>query len=59
LADKQLDPVTFEPIYHGLDSVSSGLVDIEKRKTWGKAVVRVRNEGGEVVVNKGESRAKL
>ena len=59
LADKKLDPVTFEPIYEGLESVSRGLADIEGRRTWGKAVARVRNDKGEVVVGKQEARAKL
>jgi hypothetical protein len=60
LSDGKLSPVTFEPIYEGLDSVSRGLGDIETRKTWGKAVVRVRNEQGDVILAKqpGE-RAKL
>lgn len=52
LADRKLDPVTYEPIYEGLESVSRGLGDIEGRKTWGKGVVRVRRDDGGVV--KGE-----
>lgn len=39
-----LVPQVFDPLYEGLQSVPRGLVDIEKRKTWGKAVVRIRKD---------------
>ncbi|SPO19639.1 related to quinone reductase [Ustilago trichophora] len=39
---KQIVPTVFEHIYEGLDSVPQGLKDLADRKTWGKAVVRIR-----------------
>ncbi|EJU04312.1 NADP-binding protein [Dacryopinax primogenitus] len=38
----KLIPAVYDPPYMGLDSVPRALVDLENRKTWGKAVVRVR-----------------
>ncbi|KAG8747168.1 Cytosolic Fe-S cluster assembly factor nar1 [Ceratobasidium sp. 414] len=35
---------SFDMEYRGLDNVSKGLGDLEQRKTWGKAVVRVRGD---------------
>jgi NADPH2:quinone reductase len=49
LDSKKVTPVTFEPVYEGLDKVSQGLQDLEGRKTWGKAVIRVRDQQGKVV----------
>ncbi|KAG8680971.1 hypothetical protein FRC09_017846 [Ceratobasidium sp. 395] len=40
----KVKPVVFSEVYRGLDNVSKGLVDLEKRKTWGKAIVQVKNE---------------
>ena len=40
--EKKLDPAVFDKVYDGLEYVSEGLDDLEKRKTWGKAIVRVR-----------------
>ncbi|KZO98968.1 alcohol dehydrogenase [Calocera viscosa TUFC12733] len=38
----KLIPAVYDPPYIGLDSVPGALVDLESRKTWGKAVVRVK-----------------
>lgn len=38
----KLKPAVYDPPYKGLDSVPGALVDLESRKTWGKAVVRVK-----------------
>lgn len=43
-------PVIYDTIYDGLEDLSRGLVDLENRKVWGKAVVRIRKE---------EAKAKL
>lgn len=60
LASKKLTPVTFEPVYEGLEQVPRGLVDIDERRTWGKGVVRVRDDqGGVVDGDKGNGKAKL
>lgn len=40
----KLVPQVYDPIFDGLDKVVDGLRDLEARKTWGKAVVRVRKE---------------
>jgi NADPH2:quinone reductase len=37
-------PALYDPIYDGLDEVAKGLDDLDKRKTWGRAVVRVRKD---------------
>lgn len=42
--EKKLIPSVFDKVYDGLEQVGQGLDDLEKRKTWGKAVVRVRKE---------------
>ncbi|SNX81346.1 related to quinone reductase [Melanopsichium pennsylvanicum] len=39
---KQVIPTVFDHIYEGLESVPEGLKDLADRKTWGKAVVRIR-----------------
>ncbi|KZT57793.1 NAD(P)-binding protein [Calocera cornea HHB12733] len=38
----KLKPAVYDPVYSGLDSVPGALQDLESRKTWGKAVVRVK-----------------
>ncbi|CAO1636344.1 unnamed protein product [Parajaminaea phylloscopi] len=43
-AQKKIKPTVFEKIYQGLESLPEGLKDLAERKTWGKAVVRVRSE---------------
>lgn len=45
-------PVVYDQVYT-LDTLIEGLKDLEERKTWGKAIVRVRNENGE------QAKAKL
>ena len=47
----KVDSILYDTLYDGLDNVKQGLLDLEGRKTWGKAVVRVRKED--------EARAKL
>lgn len=42
LASKRVTPVVYSQTYT-LDTVAQGLDDLEKRKTWGKAIVRVRD----------------
>jgi len=37
-------PVVYSEVYRGLEGVSQGLVAIENRETWGKAVVRIRED---------------
>jgi NADPH2:quinone reductase len=44
LSAGQLVPAVFEPIYEGLESVARGLGDLEGRRTWGKGVVRIRQD---------------
>lgn len=41
-ASKRIVPTVFDHIYEGLDSVPQGLKDLAERKTWGKAIVRIR-----------------
>ncbi|KAK0529090.1 hypothetical protein OC834_000453 [Tilletia horrida] len=43
----EIKPVIFDPIYEGLESVPRALGDLAQRKTWGKAVVRIRKEKGQ------------
>jgi len=38
----RLTAVVYDPPYHGLESLSGAMQDLENRKTWGKAVVRIR-----------------
>lgn len=38
----KITPYTYEPIYKGLDKVPQGLLDIEARKTYGKAIIQVK-----------------
>jgi NADPH2:quinone reductase len=42
IAAGKLTPYTYEPVYRGLEQVPKGLQDIEERKTWGKAIIRVK-----------------
>lgn len=44
IARGKLNPTVYETVYDGIGGVVQGLNDIEGRKTWGKAVVRVRRE---------------
>ena len=44
LDEGKAKPVLYEPIYESLDAISRGLDDLDKRKTWGKAVVRVKQD---------------
>lgn len=39
-----MKPVIYEEVYP-LEKLVKGLDDLEKRKTWGKAIVRVRADG--------------
>ncbi|KAJ9120242.1 hypothetical protein QFC22_003142 [Naganishia vaughanmartiniae] len=43
----KLVPLVYDKVYDGLDAVADGLHDLESRKTWGKAIVRVRQENGQ------------
>ncbi|KDQ53501.1 hypothetical protein JAAARDRAFT_39186 [Jaapia argillacea MUCL 33604] len=43
LASERVKPVVYSQIYP-LERLADGLVAIEKRQTWGKAVVRIRDE---------------
>lgn len=45
-SSRKLVPLVYDKVYDRLDAISEGLHDLETRKTWGKAVVRVRNEDG-------------
>jgi NADPH2:quinone reductase len=47
LSSGKVVPILYEPVYDGLESVTQALADLEGRKTWGKAVIRVRREQGE------------
>lgn len=42
-ASNRVKPVTFTKVY-ALDEVTNGLAALERRETWGKAVVRVNQE---------------
>ena len=37
-------PVVYPEVFQGLEGVPQGLIAIENRETWGKAVVRIREE---------------
>lgn len=39
----KLQPVVMQPVYQGLEQVVQALQDLQDRKTWGKAVVRIRD----------------
>ena len=39
----QVQPVTYTKIY-GFEQLAEGLGALEKRQTWGKAVVRIKEE---------------
>jgi NADPH2:quinone reductase len=47
LSSGKVVPILYEPVYDGLDDVTQALADLEGRKTWGKAVIRVRRDPGE------------
>jgi NADPH2:quinone reductase len=54
LGSGKILPAIYEPVYEGLEQVGKGLDDLDKRKTWGRAVVRVRKGDGD-----GKAKAKL
>lgn len=39
---KIIKPTVFTRVYDGLEALPEGLKDLQERKTWGKAVVRIR-----------------
>jgi NADPH2:quinone reductase len=41
-ASGRLKPVVYSGRYYTLETLTQALQDLEERKTWGKAVVRVR-----------------
>ncbi len=41
---KKCMPVVYPEVFQGLEGVPQGLIAIENRETWGKAVVRIREE---------------
>lgn len=41
----RLRPAVFDRVYEGLDDLTTGLTDLSTRKTWGKAVLRLRRDG--------------
>lgn len=41
-AQKLIKPTVFKKVYQGLESLPEGLKDLTERKTWGKAVVRIK-----------------
>jgi NADPH2:quinone reductase len=45
LQKKQVSPVVYDKVFT-LDTLVEGLADLEKRKTWGKVICRIREEGG-------------
>jgi NADPH2:quinone reductase len=49
----KMKPILYDPIYDGLENVSTGLIDLENRKTWGKGVIRIAKSDKEA------TRAKL
>ena len=52
MASGRVKPVTYSTIYT-LENLAEGLKAIEERKTWGKAIVQVREEDG------GKQKSKL
>jgi NADPH2:quinone reductase len=44
----KLVPMIYDDVYDGLEDLVRGLGDLENRKVWGKAVVRVRTEKGKL-----------
>lgn len=44
LKKKTIKATVFDRIYKGLEELPQGLEDLSQRRTWGKAVVRVRDE---------------
>ena len=43
ISENRLNPVVYEQTYT-LDTLVQGLDDLEKRRTWGKAIARVRSD---------------
>jgi NADPH2:quinone reductase len=54
LASGKVTPVVYEQVYT-LETLVQGLDDLEKRKTWGKAIVMVRQDGKSGQGTKGEN----
>lgn len=46
VAGGKVKPVIYERVYDGLEELAQGLEDLEGRKVWGKAVVRIRKDDG-------------
>ncbi|KDN53340.1 NAD(P)-binding protein [Tilletiaria anomala UBC 951] len=42
LGSGKATPVVMDPVYEGLESLPRGLTDLQNRKTWGKAILRVK-----------------
>jgi len=40
----KVTPMIYETVYDGLENLARGLEDLETRKVWGKAVVRIRKD---------------
>ncbi|WVF71614.1 hypothetical protein IAT40_006422 [Kwoniella sp. CBS 6097] len=64
LQEGKVKQILYPKRYIGLEKVSEGLGDIENRKTWGKAVVKIRSDDdadGDSSIRKGNEgvRAKL
>lgn len=38
----KVTPMIYDTVYDGLENLARGLGDLETRKVWGKAVVRIR-----------------
>jgi NADPH2:quinone reductase len=48
IAEDRVKPVVYDRVYT-LDTLIEGLGELEQRKTWGKAVVRIRSDDAEGV----------
>jgi NADPH:quinone reductase len=42
ISEGKLVPVVMDPVYEGLSALPEGLTALAERRTWGKAVIRVR-----------------
>ena len=51
--------VVLYPEIYSLERVAEGLIAIDQRKTWGKAIARVRNDDGSPYVERQGASAKL
>ena len=45
LSSGKVKPVIFSTVYP-LERIADGMTALERRETWGKAIVRVREESG-------------